>query len=32
MSKTEKEIMKDMGYKRIYDCGNIKFIKKYLHN
>ena len=23
--KTEKEIMKDLGYFRIYDCGNIKY-------
>ena len=32
ITKTEKEIMKEYGYKRIYDCGNIKFIKKYLYN
>ena len=32
INKTEQEIMKELGYKKIYDCGNIKFIKKYLHN
>ena len=32
MLKTEKQIMKELGYKRIYDCGNIKFVKKYLYN
>ena len=25
--KTEKEIMKERGYNRIYDCGSLKFIK-----
>ena len=24
-NKTEKQIMKELGYKRIYDCGTIKF-------
>ena len=24
-NKTEKEIMKDRNYYRIYDCGNLKF-------
>jgi len=27
--KTEKQIMEEMGYRRIYDCGHKKFIKKY---
>lgn len=27
--KTEKEIMKERGYHRIYDCGSLKFVKKY---
>ena len=26
-TKTEKEIMKERGYNRIYDCGSLKFIK-----
>ena len=29
INKTEKEIMKDRGYYRIYDCGTIKFKKEY---
>lgn len=28
-SKTEKEIMKERGYNRVYDCGASLFIKKY---
>ena len=28
-NKTEKEIMSQRGYKRIYDCGSKKFIKTY---
>jgi len=32
INKTEKEIMKDRGYHRIYDCGTIKFKKEYLSN
>lgn len=28
-NKTEWEIMQEMGYDRIWDCGNHKFIKKY---
>lgn len=27
---TEKNIMKDLGYLRVYDCGNKKFVKTYL--
>lgn len=27
--KTEKEIMKERGYFRIYDCGTLKYVKKY---
>jgi hypothetical protein len=26
-TKTEKEIMKERGYNRIYDCGSLKFVK-----
>lgn len=28
MSKTEWEIMQDMGYDRIWDCGVTKWVKK----
>ena len=28
-NKTEKQIMEERGYNRIYDCGTMKFIKKY---
>ena len=28
-NKTEWEIMKDLGYLKIWDCGNKKFVKKY---
>ena len=31
-NKTEKQIMKEIGYNRIYDCGALKFIKKYEKN
>jgi hypothetical protein len=29
-NKTEKEIMRELGYLRIYDCGTIKFKKEYV--
>lgn len=29
-NKTEKEIMKERGFLRIYDCGALKFIKSYM--
>lgn len=29
VDKTEKQIMEERGYKRIYDCGTMKFVKKY---
>ena len=29
-NKTEKDIMKERGYNRIYDCGSLKFKKVYL--
>lgn len=29
-NKTEKEITKELGYNRIYDCGSLKFKKVYL--
>ena len=28
-NKTEKQIMQERGYNRIYDCGTLKFIKNY---
>ena len=28
-SKTEKQIMLELGYNRIYDVGNLKFLKKF---
>lgn len=30
--KTEREIMSERGFYRVYDCGSLKFSKKYLHN
>jgi hypothetical protein len=31
-NKTEREIMEERGFNRIYDCGNKKYILKILHN
>ena len=31
-SKSERQIMQERGYSRIYDCGTLKFIKKYEKN
>lgn len=29
-NKTERQIMEDLGYSRVYDCGTMKFYKSYL--
>lgn len=29
LNKTERQIMRELGYNRIYDCGTLKFIKNY---
>ena len=28
-TKTEKQIMMEKGYNTIYDCGSLKYLKKY---
>lgn len=28
-NKTEKQIMEELGYMRVYDCGTLKFVKNY---
>jgi len=29
VTKTEKEIMKELGYLRVWDCGNKVWVKEY---